>query len=36
MSVIHTLNKGRRKQSLESVFMDILDRIVENPDVDAA
>lgn len=36
MSVLHTLNKRRGKESLESVFKDILDKIAENPDVDVA
>lgn len=34
MSVLHTLNKGRGKESLESVFTHILDKIAENPAVD--
>jgi transposase len=34
MSVIHTLNKRRGEQSLESVFKDILDEIVKNPQAD--
>lgn len=34
MSVLHTLNKRRGEQSLESVFKDILDEIVKNPKVD--
>jgi transposase len=36
ISVLHTLNKGRGKESLESVFKTILDTIVEKPDVDVA
>lgn len=36
MSVLHTLNKRRGKESLESVFKNILDKIAENPDVDIA
>jgi transposase len=36
MSALHTLNKGRGKQSLESVFKEILDKIAENPAVDVA
>jgi transposase len=36
MSALHTLNKGRGKQSLESVFKAILDKIAENPTVDVA
>lgn len=36
MSVLHTLNKQRGKESLESVFNSILDKIAENPDVDVA
>ena len=34
MSVLHTLNKRRDEQSLESVFKEILDKIAENPAVD--
>jgi len=34
MSVLHTLNKRRGEQSLESVFKEILDEIVKNPAVD--
>jgi transposase len=34
MSVVHTLNKRRGKESLESVFKRALDKIAENPDVD--
>jgi transposase len=34
MSVLHTLNKRRGEQSLESVFKEILDQIVKNPEVD--
>jgi transposase len=34
MSVLHTLNKRRGKQSLESVFKEILDEIARNPEVD--
>jgi hypothetical protein len=36
MSVLHTLNKGRGKASLESSFKNILDKIAENLDVDVA
>jgi hypothetical protein len=36
MSVLHTLNKRRGKESLESVFKGILDEIVTNPSVDLA
>jgi transposase len=36
MSALHTLNKSRGKESLESVFKSILDKIVENPAVDVA
>jgi hypothetical protein len=36
MSVIHTLNKRKKDQSLESVFKNILDEIAKNPDVDLA
>jgi transposase len=36
MSVLHTLNKHRGKESLESVFTNALDKIAENPDVDVA
>lgn len=34
MSVLHTLNKRRGKQSLESVFKEILDEFASNPGVD--
>jgi transposase len=34
MSVLHTLNKRRGGQSLESAFKEILDEIAKNPDVD--
>jgi transposase-like protein len=34
MSVIHTLNKRRGDEPLESVFNTLLDRIAENPAVD--
>jgi len=34
MSVLHTLNKRRGEQSLESVFKEILDEIVKTPEVD--
>lgn len=34
MSVLHTVNKRRGKQSLESVFKEILDEIARNPEVD--
>jgi hypothetical protein len=34
MSVLHILNKRRGKESLESVFKGILDRIAEDPHVD--
>jgi transposase len=34
MSVLHTLNKRRGAQSLESVFKEILDEIVKNPELD--
>lgn len=34
MSVLHTLNKRRGSQSLESAFKEILDEIATNPDVD--
>jgi transposase len=34
MSVLHTLNKRRGKQSLESVFKEILDEIARNTEVD--
>lgn len=34
MSVLHTLNKRRGKESLESVFTAILDTIAEDPAVD--
>jgi transposase len=33
MSVLHTLNKRRGTQSLESVFKEILDEIAKNPEV---
>lgn len=36
MSVLHTLNKSRGKESLESVFKVILDRIADDPAVDVA
>ena len=36
MSVLHTLNKGRGKGSLESVFKEILDRIADDLTVDVA
>ena len=36
MSVLHTLNKQKGKESLESAFKNILDKIVENPAVDLA
>jgi transposase len=36
MSVLHTLNKGRGKEPLESVFKSILDKIAENPTADVA
>jgi hypothetical protein len=34
MSVLHTLNKRRGEQPLESVFKEILDEIVKNPEED--
>ena len=34
MSVLHTLNKRRGAQSLESAFKEILDEIAKNSDVD--
>jgi transposase len=34
MSVLHTLNKRRGEQSLESVFKEILDEIAKNPKAD--
>ena len=34
MSVLHILNKRRDKQSLESVFKEILDQIARNTEVD--
>ena len=34
MSVLHTLNKRRGEQSLESAFKEILDEIARNPEVD--
>jgi transposase len=34
MSVLHTLNKRRGSQSLESVFKELLDEIAKSPDVD--
>jgi transposase len=34
MSALHTLNKRRGEQSLDSVFKEILDEIAKNPDVD--
>ena len=36
MSVLHTLNKRRGKESLESAIKHILDEIVRNPHVDVA
>jgi transposase len=36
MSVLHTLNKRRGKESLESAIKRILDEIVKNPDVHVA
>lgn len=36
MSVLHTLNKRRGHATLESTFTSILDKIVENADVDVA
>lgn len=36
MSVLHTLNKGRGKESLESAFNNVLDKIADNPDIDVA
>jgi transposase len=36
MSVLHTLNKRRGEQSLESVFTEILGKITENPAIDVA
>jgi transposase len=36
MSVLHTLNKQRGDDSLESAFKHILDKIAENPAVDVA
>ena len=36
MSVLHTLNKRRAEQSLESIFKGILDKIAENPTVGVA
>lgn len=36
MSVLHTLNKRRGKESLESVFKEILDRIADNPAIHVA
>jgi transposase len=33
MSVLHTLNKRRGEQSLESIFKEILDEIAKNPEV---
>ncbi|MGD0486746.1 MAG: hypothetical protein ABSB94_06095 [Syntrophorhabdales bacterium] len=33
-AVLHTINKRRAEQSLESVFKGILDKIAENPAVD--
>jgi hypothetical protein len=34
ISVLHTLNKRRGAQSLESAFKGILDEIARNPDID--
>ena len=34
MSVLHTLNKRRGEQSLESVFKEILDEIARDSGVD--
>jgi len=36
MSALHTLNKSRGKEPLESVFKNILDKIAENPAADVA
>ena len=36
MSVLHTLNKKRGKESLESVFKEILDKIADDPAIDVA
>jgi transposase len=36
MSVLHTLNKRRGEESLESVFTGILDKIADDPTVDIA
>jgi hypothetical protein len=36
MSVIHTLNKRQGQSTIESAFKSILDKIVENPEVDVA
>jgi hypothetical protein len=36
MSVLHTLNKQKGNESLESAFKNILDKIVENPAVNLA
>ncbi len=36
MSVLHTLNKRRRDQSLESLFKNLLDKIAKNPKVPIA
>lgn len=36
MSVLHTLNKRRGKESLESAFKNILDTIAQDPHVDIA
>lgn len=36
MSVLHTLNKRRGKQSLESVFKNLLDELAKNPKVQIA
>jgi hypothetical protein len=36
MSVLHTLKKHKGKESLESVFIRILDKIAEDPAVDVA
>lgn len=36
MSVLHTLNKQRGKESLQSVFKEILDKIADDPAVDVS
>ena len=36
MSVLHTLNKRRKDQSLESIFKNLLDEIAKNPTVQIA